>query len=89
MTAAPSAASPHPTPERIMQMVWGFSLPLVLQTAVRTGIFDAAQQQPATAAELAAKLGLQPRGVRMLVDTLIRHCTFLQRGWRRTPALHA
>ena len=42
----------------------------VLTAAVRTGITDRLAQRPATAAELAADLGLDPLPTRLLLDCL-------------------
>lgn len=60
----------HPTPERLMQLVWGYAPPEILQAAVRTGLFDALHAQPATAVELARRLQLDPRAVRIVVEAL-------------------
>jgi ubiquinone/menaquinone biosynthesis C-methylase UbiE len=66
-TAAP------PTPERIMQMAWGFSAPLVIEAAVRHGVFDAidAAGKPLTVDEIAERTHTAPRGVRILLNALV------------------
>jgi SAM-dependent methyltransferase len=77
--AAAYAASPAPvTPERIMQFMWGYAPPMMLETAVRTGIFDRLAKSPATAETVAADLDLSLRGTRGLLHALVGF-NFLER----------
>ena len=48
-----SNAAPSVTPERIMQFVWGFAPPLVIDAAVRHRVFDVLAKQKLTLGELA------------------------------------
>src|SRR5690242_9482746 len=59
------------TPERIMQYAWSFVPPLVLEAAVRHGVFDVLDQGSKTAAELSAATGASERGIRMISNALV------------------
>jgi 3-hydroxy-5-methyl-1-naphthoate 3-O-methyltransferase len=58
-------------PQRIFQMAFGYSAPLILETAVQHGIFDALERKPQTAQELAAATAISLRGARILLNGLI------------------
>jgi ubiquinone/menaquinone biosynthesis C-methylase UbiE len=62
---------PQVTPERISQMAWGYAPPLILEAAIRHGIFDLLEQGPKTAAEIAATSGAAPRGIRAIANALV------------------
>jgi SAM-dependent methyltransferase len=64
-------AAPAVTPERIMQMAWGFAPPLVIEAAVRHGVFDRLAQAPATVTELSAATGASSRGLGAIADLLL------------------
>jgi hypothetical protein len=49
------------TPERIMQLSWGYAPPLILEAAVKHRVFDLLDQSPKTAQQLAAKTGASMR----------------------------
>src|SRR5580658_2282538 len=59
------------TPERIMQFAWGYAPTLVIEAAVRHGIFDLLDKGPRTAAQVAAKTGASSRGVKAVLDVLV------------------
>lgn len=59
------------TPERILQMMWGYAPPLILATAVRLGLFDALDKGPQTAAEVAGRTKTSERGVRPVLNALV------------------
>src|SRR5688500_11384519 len=61
----------HPTPERLMQMSWGYAPPLIIEAAVKNGIFDALDAGPRTAREVAAATGASERGIRAVCDALV------------------
>ena len=67
---APAPGTPV-TPERIMQFMWGYAPTLMLETAVKTGIFDRLAKGPATVVSVAGDLGLDARGARMLMEGLL------------------
>src|SRR4051812_13779527 len=69
----PKANDKSVTPERIMQMAWGFSAPLIIEAAVRQGVFDAidAAGGPVDVAEVATRTKAAPRGLRILLNALV------------------
>ena len=58
------------TPERIMQMAWGYAAPLMLESGVRNGIFDLLDARPRTLDEVASETGASTRGLRALLPAL-------------------
>ncbi len=60
-----------PTPERIMQMAWGYAPPLILEAAVKHRVFDLLDESPKTAPQLAAKTGASVRGLTMICNALV------------------
>ncbi len=68
--SAPSQR-PNVTPERIMQLAWGYAAPLMIEAGIKLGVFDALAQGPKTADEVAAATGASPRGVRILLNGLV------------------
>lgn len=69
-SAAPAAAS-HITPERILQMAWGYAPPLILEAALRHGVFDALEEGPKSLAELEKASGASRRGLAAILDALV------------------
>jgi SAM-dependent methyltransferase len=59
------------TPQRLMQMAWGYAAPLMIEAAVKTRLFDALDEGPLAAGELAARTGASERGVRALANALV------------------
>ena len=59
------------TPERIWNLAWGYTAPLILEAGVRLRVFDLLEAGPKTAAQVAAETGASPRGVRMLLNALV------------------
>lgn len=60
-----------PTPERLMQLAWGYAPVLVIGAAVEHGVFDQLADGPRTRAELVAATGASDRGLRILLDALV------------------
>jgi|SRR5579883_2319012 2-polyprenyl-3-methyl-5-hydroxy-6-metoxy-1,4-benzoquinol methylase len=60
----------QPTPEKITRFAWGYVPPLVLEAAVRNGIFDAIDGGAETVADVCAKTGISERGARAIMDAL-------------------
>ena len=58
-------------PDRIFQMFFGYSAPLILEAAVEHKLFDVLDRQPQTAPQLAAATGTSPRGTRILLNGLV------------------
>lgn len=76
----------HPSPEKVMQCITGGWVSAILGSAVRHGAF-AHLEDGETAAGLASKAGLSPRGAQALLDGLTGlGLTTLQDGkYRNTP----
>lgn len=54
-----------------MQIAWGYGPPLIIDAAVRHGIFDQLDQGAKTAQELADAAGVPLRGVRAIANALV------------------
>ncbi len=65
------AANAGPTPDKIMQLGFGFWGSKVLLTAVELGLFSVLADGPTTAEDLRKKLGLHPRSARDFFDALV------------------
>ena len=65
----PTTAAPV-TPQRIMQMAWGYSAPLILEAAIRNKVFDALDAGPKTVEEVHAATGASVRGLSAIMDAL-------------------
>src|SRR5258708_6144916 len=64
-------AKPAVTPERLMQLAWGYAPPLVLEAAIRHRVFDLLDGAPKTVEEVAAASGASGRGLRMVMNVLV------------------
>src|SRR5579862_7651807 len=63
--------SAGPTPERIMQMAWGYAPPLIIEAAVKHGLFDSLHASAKTAPQLAKASGASVRGVTSICNALV------------------
>jgi ubiquinone/menaquinone biosynthesis C-methylase UbiE len=59
------------TPERIMQMAWGFAPPLILEAAIRNKVFDTIDAGPKSIDEVAAATGASTRGLHAIMNALV------------------
>lgn len=59
------------TPERIMQMAWGYAVTLILEAAIRNKVFDTIDSGPKTVDEVAAATGASKRGLRSIMNALV------------------
>jgi ubiquinone/menaquinone biosynthesis C-methylase UbiE len=59
------------TPERIMQLSWGYAPPLIIEAAVKHHLFDLLDASPRTAPQLAKKAGVSVRGVTAICNALV------------------
>jgi 2-polyprenyl-3-methyl-5-hydroxy-6-metoxy-1,4-benzoquinol methylase len=66
-----SSAAQQVSPERLMQFTFGFAAPLLIETAIRYGIFDILDKRAESLERLCAETGTSPRGLRMLLDALV------------------
>ena len=66
-----TSASAPVTPERILQLAWGFAPPLVLEAAIRHRVFDVLDEGPKTLKEIQAATGVSQRGLSAVVNFLV------------------
>ena len=59
------------TPERIMQLAWGYVPPLVIEAAIRHHIFDLLDQGPKTVSEVHEATGASIRGLASVMNVLV------------------
>lgn len=59
------------TPERIMQMAWGYVPPLVLEAAIHHRVFDALDGGAKTVSEVQKSTGASARGLRAIMNVLV------------------
>jgi ubiquinone/menaquinone biosynthesis C-methylase UbiE len=59
------------SPERIMQFAWGYAPTLVIEAAVRHGIFDLLDKEALTPTQVARKTGASLRGVSAVLNVLV------------------
>jgi hypothetical protein len=59
------------TPERIMQMAWGYVPPLVLEAAIRHRVFDVLASGPKNIWEVEKATGASARGLTAIMDVLV------------------
>jgi ubiquinone/menaquinone biosynthesis C-methylase UbiE len=79
---AHSANPTAPTPDRVMQMAWGFSAPEILNSALDLQLFGHVAKGARTVDELTAATGASRRGMTMLVDGLAAFGLLLRDGAR-------
>ena len=73
-TTQPALSTPTQapvTPERIQQFAWGYVPPLVLEAAIRHGVFDTLDTGPKTVAEVAQATGASQRGLTAIMNVLV------------------
>lgn len=58
------------TPERLMQLAWGYAPPLTIEAGVRLGIFDALDGGAKTLDQVASATNCSPRGLSALLNLL-------------------
>jgi 3-hydroxy-5-methyl-1-naphthoate 3-O-methyltransferase len=72
MNAPGAGATPERiTPERLLQLAWGFAPPLIVGAAVQHRVFDLLEQEPKTAEQVAVESGASLRGIRAIMNALI------------------
>lgn len=69
-TQSPASAQAHVTPERIMQVAFGYAPPLMIEAAVRNKVFDTLDSGPKTVSEVSRETGCSERGLRILMNAL-------------------
>jgi ubiquinone/menaquinone biosynthesis C-methylase UbiE len=59
------------TPDRIMQLSWGYAPPLIIEAAVKHRFFDLLDASPKTDHQLAQEAGVSLRGVKAICNALV------------------
>ena len=59
------------TPERLMQLMWGYAPPLILEAALRHRVFDVLDNGPKTADEVEEATGASARGLTAVMNALV------------------
>jgi ubiquinone/menaquinone biosynthesis C-methylase UbiE len=62
---------PAPTATRILDMASGYEPALILEAAVRVGVFDVLDNHPSTLDEVIVRTGASERGLRALLNALV------------------
>jgi ubiquinone/menaquinone biosynthesis C-methylase UbiE len=63
--------TPDLSPGRILDMASGYEPALILEAAVRLGVFDALDDEPLTLDEVVTRIGASVRGTRALLNALV------------------
>lgn len=71
MATATSAERAQVSPERIMQMAWGYIPPLILEAAIRHRIFDVLDAGPKDISEVERATGASTRGLTAVMNALV------------------
>lgn len=66
-----SHAQKQVTPERILQMGWGFAPPLIVKAAIDVKVFDLLDSGPKTVDEISAATGASTRGLTAIMNALV------------------
>jgi ubiquinone/menaquinone biosynthesis C-methylase UbiE len=67
---------------RLLELAWSFAGPLIIETSLRLGVFEALKNGSRTVEEVARATGASPRGVRVLADALVGLQLIDRRGAR-------
>jgi len=67
-----ASSNPAVRPDRIMEMIWGYAPPIILATAVHNKVFDLLDAGPKAVEELAQASGNSVRGLRSIMNALVR-----------------
>lgn len=59
------------TPQRIMQMAWGYATPLILEAAIHHRVFDALDEGPKTVQQIRSATGASERGLKAILNALV------------------
>ena len=71
MATATSVQHAQVSPERIMQMAWGYAPPLILEAAIRHHIFDVLDAGPKNIWEVEKATGASARGLTAVMNALV------------------
>jgi 3-hydroxy-5-methyl-1-naphthoate 3-O-methyltransferase len=71
VTQNSGAVRPSVTPERILQMAWGYAPPLILEAALHNHVFDVLDSGPKNLLEIARATGASERGLAAILNVLV------------------
>ena len=74
------------TPERLMQLSWGYAPPLIIEAAVKHQFFDLLDSSPKTAPQLAKEARVSMRGATAICNALVGLRLLGRQGERYTLA---
>lgn len=60
----------NPSPEKLMQFVWGYAPPLIIEAAIKNKVFDTLAAGPMTVAEISSATGASERGLASIMNAL-------------------
>jgi hypothetical protein len=66
-----TARSKTTSPQRILEMVWDFTKPLMVEAAIRNRVFDVLSDSPKNLEQIADATGASERGLRALLGALV------------------
>ena len=67
----PMASATQITPERLLQFTFGFAPPLIIEAAIRHGVFNVLDEGAKTLEEVCAETRTARRGVRAILNALV------------------
>src|SRR5262249_51721449 len=67
----PSVANTLVSPDRLMAFTFGFAPPLMIEAAIRHGVFNALDKGTKTIDALGVETGTSPRGLRIVLNALV------------------
>lgn len=80
--------APKPgTPERLMQMAWGYAPTLIVHAALKAGVFDRLHEAPRSLTDLTKATGASERGLKAVANALVGLNLLAREGevYRLTP----
>jgi SAM-dependent methyltransferase len=67
----PEQSAASPTPERIFQLAWGYTLPLIIESAIRNKVFDVLDGKRLSLEQVSSATGASIRGLKAIMNALI------------------
>jgi hypothetical protein len=59
------------TPDRILQLVFRYAPPLIIQAGLANGVFDALEPGPSSVDQVSAATGASHRGLRAIMNAIV------------------
>jgi len=66
-----TAEQPQATPDRILQLLFGYAPPLIIQAGLANGVFDCLEDGPRYVVEVSAITGAPVRGLRAIMNAMV------------------